>query len=494
MPAVELIERVSRIIADAEADPDLPDDTRRTLQSVGARLREPVRIAVVGRVKAGKSTLVNALLGQRVAPTDISECTRVVTWFRYGHPERLLIQMKDGRALEAQLTPEGTLPAELGVPVGEVASLHTYLANDSLRAMTLIDTPGIGSVNRDFSASTEEFLAQTHASTAATAAADAVVFMMNQVLMEDELQTLQKLHAPDADGAGASAANTVGILSRADQLGDGTQDPWQVAVALATKYAGTFGSDMATVVPVMGLIAETAEAATITELDVKNLSTLTALEPKDFGRMLWSPDRFVSAEAPVSEPARARLLELLDLFGVERAADFLRAGTAGAVALRRELSILSGISEVKRTLIAHFRDQDHVLKVRSALETLRQASYGSDGASAAALGKLRSAVEALRLDAAMHPINELEVWHECNTGRIELSEGRVEELRRLFSPGSPQTRLGVDTESTEELKEVAKQGMVRWRSFMVNEATPSQAKVCRVVMRSYQLLWEGVAT
>ena len=491
MPAGEPIERVTSIIAAAEGDPGLPESARQALTSVSARLREPVRIAVVGRVKAGKSTLVNALLGQRVAPTDVSECTRVVTWFRYGHPERLLIQMKDGRALEAQLTPEGTLPAELGVPVNQVSSLHTYLANESLRAMTLIDTPGIGSVNRDFSASTEELLATTRASTAATAAADAVVFMMSQVLMEDEVQTLQQLHETDGGGAGASAANTVGVLSRADQLGDGTQDPWQVAVELATKYAGTFGSDMATVVPVMGLIAETAEAATITELDVKHLSTLTVLEPKQFGRMLWSPERFVSADAPVSGADRERLLELLDLFGIERAADFLRAGTAGAVALRRELSILSGISEVKRTLIAHFRDQDHVLKVRSALETLRQLSY-ADGGSSPALGKLRSAVEALRLDPLMHPISELEVWHECNTGRVELSAGRTEELRRLFSPGSSKTRLGAASESPEELRELAKQGMARWRSYMVSEATPSQAKVCRVVMRSYQLLWEGV--
>ena len=42
------------------------------------RLREPVRVAIVGPVNSGKSTLVNALLGQRVAPTNKSECTRLV--------------------------------------------------------------------------------------------------------------------------------------------------------------------------------------------------------------------------------------------------------------------------------------------------------------------------------------------------------------------------------------------------------------------------------
>jgi hypothetical protein len=311
-------------------------------------------------------------------------------------------------------------------------------------------------------------------------------------MMADELETLQKLHPPDGDGAVASAANTVGILSRADQLGDGTEDPWRVAVELASRYAGTFTSDMATVVPVMGLIAETSEAATITEIDVRNLSTLAALDPKDFGRLLWSTDRFVSTDAPVGEGDRERLLTLLDLYGIERAADFLRNGTSGAVPLRRELSILSGISEVKRTLIARFRDRDHVLKVRSILDALKRLSYPAAGSTGPSFGKLRSAVEALQLDAAMHSIAELEVWHDCLTGRIELSAERMEELNRLFAPGGPQTRLGAETDDLGALKEIAANGMRRWRSFMVNEATPAQGRVCRVVLRTYQLLWEAM--
>ena len=49
------------------------------------RLDEPLRVAIAGKVKAGKSTLLNALVGEQVAPTDAGECTRVVTWYRDGH-------------------------------------------------------------------------------------------------------------------------------------------------------------------------------------------------------------------------------------------------------------------------------------------------------------------------------------------------------------------------------------------------------------------------
>ena len=37
-----------------------------------------------GTLKAGKSTLLNALVGEELAPTDATECTRIVTWFHHG--------------------------------------------------------------------------------------------------------------------------------------------------------------------------------------------------------------------------------------------------------------------------------------------------------------------------------------------------------------------------------------------------------------------------
>jgi hypothetical protein len=148
---------VSQLIA-AHSD-KVPASIGEQMAALEQRLRQPLRVVVAGRVKAGKSTLVNALLGQQVAPTDVSECTRVVTWFSYGHPERLEIRMRDGGTMQAQLTEDGMLPVKLPVPIEQIASLHAYLANASLQTMTLIDTPGLGSVHDDFSRSTRDLLA-----------------------------------------------------------------------------------------------------------------------------------------------------------------------------------------------------------------------------------------------------------------------------------------------------------------------------------------------
>lgn len=75
---------------------DVPAAAAR-LRAQRDRLDEPLRVGLVGRVKAGKSTLLNALVGERLAPTDAGECTRVVTWYRNGPIPRVVLHPSAGR-------------------------------------------------------------------------------------------------------------------------------------------------------------------------------------------------------------------------------------------------------------------------------------------------------------------------------------------------------------------------------------------------------------
>ena len=187
-----------------------------------------------------------------------------------------------------------------------------------------------------------------------------------------------------------------------------------------------------------------------------------------------------------------RLLGLLDLYGINRAVAALRDGTTGAVGLRRNLSGVSGIAEVKRTLGAYFRDQDHVLKARSALEQLRKMGFadGLDGRTA--VPGLLAKVEELQLDPLLHPLLELETLHDLCTGRVALPDELDDELRRLLAPSSAAVRLGAETDDPAVLRTRAADMLGAWREFLVTEASPPQARVARVALRSLQLLWEKV--
>ena len=74
------------------------------LVAVRDRLDEPLRVAIAGRVKSGKSTLLNALVASGSPPTDAGECTRIVTWYRDGHTYQVMAHPLHGEPRQLRFT------------------------------------------------------------------------------------------------------------------------------------------------------------------------------------------------------------------------------------------------------------------------------------------------------------------------------------------------------------------------------------------------------
>ena len=68
------------------------------------RLDQPLRIAVTGRVKSGKSTLINALVGQQLAPSDTEESTQVNTFYQYGPEPKITVHTPHGTVQNVPVT------------------------------------------------------------------------------------------------------------------------------------------------------------------------------------------------------------------------------------------------------------------------------------------------------------------------------------------------------------------------------------------------------
>src|ERR1700687_4748536 len=79
-------------------------DVHNELERIGYRLNQPIRIALAGTLKAGKSTLVNALVGEDIAPTAATEATRIVTWFRHGPTPKVTANHRGGRRSNVPIT------------------------------------------------------------------------------------------------------------------------------------------------------------------------------------------------------------------------------------------------------------------------------------------------------------------------------------------------------------------------------------------------------
>src|SRR3954471_7296178 len=163
--------------------PRLGPGAGQQVRLVRQRLAAPLTVAVAGRLKAGKSTLVNALIGRRVAPTAVGECTRVVTRFRYGPADRIDVVTRDGDRRSLPLDDDGMIPQRLGVPASRVAYVDVTLTSAKLRDLTVVDTPGLASTDTSVSARAHEAVGTSTApfdagidaaSSAEVAAAEAV--------------------------------------------------------------------------------------------------------------------------------------------------------------------------------------------------------------------------------------------------------------------------------------------------------------------------------
>jgi GTPase SAR1 family protein len=58
------------------------------------------RLLVLGDMKRGKSTVLNALLGESLLPSDVNPCTALLTILKYGPEKRVTVHFNDGRSPE----------------------------------------------------------------------------------------------------------------------------------------------------------------------------------------------------------------------------------------------------------------------------------------------------------------------------------------------------------------------------------------------------------
>jgi small GTP-binding protein len=109
-----------------------PPEELDTLQALLREISEPLLFVVVGEVKSGKSSLLNALFGDEFAKVDVLPATDRVYIFRYGADEKT-----------TEISPKLT---------------ERYLPIPFLRDFNVVDTPGTNTMVKEHQMTTEEFL------------------------------------------------------------------------------------------------------------------------------------------------------------------------------------------------------------------------------------------------------------------------------------------------------------------------------------------------
>jgi 50S ribosome-binding GTPase len=430
-----------------------------TLHAIRRRLDEPLRVAIAGRVKAGKSTLLNALIGQRLAATAAQECTRLPTWFQDGPGYRLLVQPRSGPAVQLPFPRDGAVgSADLGAhPVDRVERLIVERPSPTLRLMTLIDTPGIGSVSTRPGSLTKAMLTPDNGR---PGDADAVVYLMRH-LHADDAHFLESFHGTEA--ARPEPINALAVLSRADEVGGCSETALEAAARVAARYEKDerLRALCQGVVPVAGLLAE--GGATLCEEDYRTLRDLAAnLEQTQ--ALTLSADRFARSgtTADVSPERRHQLLRRLGLFGVRRGIQLISTGAVTSSAqLARAFIDDSGIGALRELLAIQFAQRAHLLKAKSALAALEHVFRSRpDGRSTHFLRE----IEQLRSSA--HEFAELSLCNALRSGTSGLGDRDMTAAERLLGAAGNDiaNRLSLSSSSDARAQQQAATGaLAYWR-------------------------------
>nr|WP_225953533.1 GTPase [Kibdelosporangium phytohabitans] len=444
-----------------------------------------MRVAIAGRVKAGKSTLLNALVGTRIAATDAGECTRIVTWYFRGQQPRATAFPHATRPVGLALDHDGSRYAlDLGtLDVETVDRIEVALPSDWLGQMTLVDTPGMGSLTESAGRRTQDFLGET-------ASVDAVLYLMRH-LHSTDIDFLDAFN--DSDASDSTPVNAVGVLSRADEVGGGDDD----AIAHAGKVAAGYRADsrirslVHTVLPVAGLLAEAA--ATMSEKEFADLKAIASASDGATMPLLLSAGRFVSpTRAVMVDPeSRGRLLSMLGLYGLRLSLESMRSGNVDRGQLCTLLRERSGLSELRHLLLTQFAQRRDVLKADGALRAIESITR-NDPIPAAP--RLRQAVERLR--AGAHELTELRLLTELRTGSVQAPTEQIAVMERLLGGqgASVADRLNLRPDAPFETVNAAISGMHgHWRRVAQNQLIdPSFTRAAQVLQRTCEGLAAAV--
>lgn len=476
-----------------------PPPIAAEIAQIVGRLEGPLQLAVAGRIKSGKSTVVNGLIGRKVSPTDVRECTRMVTRFQYGTVDRVEIRMLDGRTLTVPYDADGAIPADLQCDPREVAVVDAYLTYDALRNVTIIDTPGLASLDSQSVGRTQDMLGAgvpeattdttDEQSQSAVSSAEAVLYVITQSVRADDADALNAFRRSSGSHT-SSPINALAILNKADQVS--ADEPMEAAAELAKEHSHTLRHAVSQVLPLVGLVAESSLTGNFTEADAQVLRQIAELD-EPIRQMMWmSTDLFLRPEIPIPEEDRERLLVRLDLFGARKAVELILADpTVSTGALRDMLEQVSGYPHLRQVIDGVFSTRADDIKSSVAISALEQLATRTPP-------QIRDLIydelEVLYQHPEAQQLRLLEAATLVTTGKVELPDDMFDEVCQLVTGTKPDEMLGALGEPLPALVDRALDAAGRWRSFATFGSTPAQSRVANIIHRSYFMLWQHLRT
>lgn len=343
------------------------------LSQLSSQVEEPCVVAVVGRVKAGKSTFINALLGEDLAKVGVTETTATINYFVYGKPDPnkpVRCYWRGGRYTDEdrafldrlQGNDEETLRLAEGIDHLEYRVLNNLLAQ-----LTLVDTPGTGAVVDEHQQRTADYIRlygqlrdrHNEETKKLNDTSDAIIYLIGQVARATDLDFLEEFN--QATQGRSRALNAIGVMAKIDMHPD--------ILANAQSYAAKIGeqlkNELNTVVPVTASLRRALDG--LLEKEHAGLhrmvSTLRNIPVARLEKLLDSAEFFLELDCPVSKTERRELVGNMDWAVFTTIAKTITEDPqAGLDAIVEKLDRLAGFEPLREVLQRHFLRRGQLLR------------------------------------------------------------------------------------------------------------------------------------
>lgn len=169
------------------------------------RLARPLTIAIMGEFSSGKSTFINALLGEAVAPMGVLPTTSTINLFRRGPSGSARVHYRDGSIATVARDEVHTFLQNLDdMEASRIRHMEIERTGSHLGDAAVVDTPGLNALDTFHERVTREFVDE----------ADAIIWIFSATRggAASEGSALKSLRA---DGR-----QVLGVLNKVDTLDD----------------------------------------------------------------------------------------------------------------------------------------------------------------------------------------------------------------------------------------------------------------------------------
>lgn len=509
------------------------DKFREQLLNFEKRLDEPLKVAVIGYGKSGKSTLLNAIMKESILYTGEDETVSDTILLTYSKTKGITVFLKDGQREDYPLDAlkEWTIKkyAKQNTRINDVQYIKIKYPCEVLKTIEFIDTPGfllgpnkverkgiLFKIHNMLSKKTvENELAGLEVTTKLVAKADIIVYTVskeNQLTNSEAMKIFQSIKTNLS-----SPITAVGVLTKSDfnWYSLKNKNPIDQANEIAINYMkeAPIKNVLYTMLPVNAKMIESITKINDGEWNVFNrlsnldestfldiISSYSNISNKNFSFFRKKRDSFSTSVDKINIYSVDEMKQILKKYG-EYGICFMVSAIKQGIVKEKIIEYAyenSGIKQLIDLILMHFGDRARIIKIESILSllSLRASELIIENNENK---KLREICELFKeeienimdLEQVFKEIKVLRGFYDNKIKFDNLEE--IEYLKQITGEYgyNCEARLGVlEGTNIKELAELAKKRIKYWNERANDILVTKQYKEAAIVLtRSYNNIY-----